>query len=1131
MKRWLCVLITVWINAAAFAADGIWNSPSGGVWSVSDNWSDGIVADGEGYSADFTVLMSEPLVKVNDPSARTLGRLLFGGESESLAWLLDDADAAGQPTGAPLVLSHPSGRPEVTVSNTTVYLAKQLAGAAGLLKTGTGPLYLLTNGVISGQTEVREGRLSFGLPASESEFEVVAYYSFDDPQNIGADSSGKGNHLSAQGTVSYSASGRFDGGAYFDGSAYLTRQSLQGFPSGDESFTMAAWVKTDSTNRQAVIGWGNKTANRSYTAIQLQPESNDIQHYVIDSSYWFTTPAKDQTSGWMHVALVYDSAAKQRTFYVNGVRGKSKSTPVLTIPDQELMVGLAYTTLRYFSGVMDDVIVTKGALSENRIRLLMAGKISTSVAVDAASEISVGTYGTVEIHKETALGALAGTGTLYGTASNVAITGPAVFAGRIEGPTRVEVAVGAGEIAALSGANSYTGGTRVLSGSLEVKDAGDLFSHVVAYYTFDDPSALGKDRSGNGNDLTIRYTTRPLPFYVSGGKAGGAVCITNDNWLARNQTRFSGLSTGEVPFTVSAWFNFSDDAAAGCTLFAWRMANNGAVNFRLNGDSRAVVETGNGTMDTGMDLVAGNPPEGWHHVTFMYMTNGLAHYRKQRVLLGFVDGQRVLEVSKSTPIAVSEASDFLLGTYFSAPAGSCFRGMIDEFVVLDRADPDDVPRLMAGLKRPVSPPGLSGLVARYDFDTPDRLLLDSSGFANHLSEADPSAGPMSWSSQGRFGGALAITNKNWLMASSFPSGMPYGDEPFSVSLWIKPDADMPKTAMLYYWGGNKASNSFRLQFGNSYTELGVGPWSASQTIVVPDLRESWHHLAVTYDPSGGVCRQSIYLNGKILSQSGASVATPGASAFRIANGNDDSISRVYKGLMDEFLLFNRALAPWEIALLATNHAMAGYNVLPATGEVALSSDAELIVSEVVQDVAALQGSGLVTLNRGVLEVSGGGTCFFDGTLSGNGAFVVKGNTRQILGSTSALFTGDICVTNATLELAGDMASGASLLIQNEGVFGGQGTVAGPAAIEAGGMLEPRFNAASLTFAGGLTMASGAGFRFIANVGGEGNLNVAGALILPETGTVEAHLPDGVSGQYVLMRADALDGNTGWPIGQ
>ncbi len=141
--RWKIVFAVVLASFGAYASDGVWTNAVGGVWTNADNWTDGTLADGVGAAADFATLRLLRNLEVRDPAARTLGRLVFDDWGGAFSWSVNGWDASGNATGEPLTLSWPSARPEIIVSNTTVYLSKQVAGTEGLLKTGPGALYCL----------------------------------------------------------------------------------------------------------------------------------------------------------------------------------------------------------------------------------------------------------------------------------------------------------------------------------------------------------------------------------------------------------------------------------------------------------------------------------------------------------------------------------------------------------------------------------------------------------------------------------------------------------------------------------------------------------------------------------------------------------------------------------------------------------------------------------------------------------------------------------------------------------------------------------------------------------------------------------------------------------------------------
>ena len=96
MKPNMIVLVamTVMFGTAAslYAGDGTWTSTATGLWSEGTNWSDGNVADGSGYTANFGTTDTTADVTVHLDSARTIGNLTFGDTvpSSAAGWILDN---------------------------------------------------------------------------------------------------------------------------------------------------------------------------------------------------------------------------------------------------------------------------------------------------------------------------------------------------------------------------------------------------------------------------------------------------------------------------------------------------------------------------------------------------------------------------------------------------------------------------------------------------------------------------------------------------------------------------------------------------------------------------------------------------------------------------------------------------------------------------------------------------------------------------------------------------------------------------------------------------------------------------------------------------------------------------------
>jgi rhamnogalacturonan endolyase len=137
-----------------FRGDGVWTRLSnGGAWSDGANWDGGILADGEGRTADFTTLDLTENLAVSLDGLRSVTTLKFG-----------DTDPAATPfgwtingTGTLALVASMAGE-SVTLPSIDVDLADaakatiavSLAGADGLTKTGAASLDITGKGVFTG---------------------------------------------------------------------------------------------------------------------------------------------------------------------------------------------------------------------------------------------------------------------------------------------------------------------------------------------------------------------------------------------------------------------------------------------------------------------------------------------------------------------------------------------------------------------------------------------------------------------------------------------------------------------------------------------------------------------------------------------------------------------------------------------------------------------------------------------------------------------------------------------------------------------------------------------------------------------------------------------------------------------
>lgn len=157
----LIALAVVLAPQAGHAASGTWtNIVSGGLWSASANWTNGIVADGSGNTADFSSvnITTDPTVVQLD-SARTIGNLTFGDTTTNSAasWSLSNNGTAAN------VLTLGGAAPTITVNTLApgklATISAGLSGTAGFTKAGPTSLVLTGTNTVTGVISNTAGQL------------------------------------------------------------------------------------------------------------------------------------------------------------------------------------------------------------------------------------------------------------------------------------------------------------------------------------------------------------------------------------------------------------------------------------------------------------------------------------------------------------------------------------------------------------------------------------------------------------------------------------------------------------------------------------------------------------------------------------------------------------------------------------------------------------------------------------------------------------------------------------------------------------------------------------------------------------------------------------------------------------
>ncbi|NCC53118.1 MAG: hypothetical protein EOM20_18155, partial [Spartobacteria bacterium] len=133
--------------------DGIYIGGNGGLWSSTNSWLQGIVADGTNATAYFS---EDEYMMVYLDSNRTLGHIATGGGTNTYCRIEPDG-------GYWLTFATDSGTPSIRASNTTVMLRCRVGGSQGLDKRGDGVLNITSGSCnYSGVLNVYEGLFEAG---------------------------------------------------------------------------------------------------------------------------------------------------------------------------------------------------------------------------------------------------------------------------------------------------------------------------------------------------------------------------------------------------------------------------------------------------------------------------------------------------------------------------------------------------------------------------------------------------------------------------------------------------------------------------------------------------------------------------------------------------------------------------------------------------------------------------------------------------------------------------------------------------------------------------------------------------------------------------------------------------------
>ncbi len=213
---------------------------------------------------------------------------------------------------------------------------------------------------------------------------LVALYKFNDPGNLGLDSSGNGNNATNHGAT-FNAAGIQGGAVSVDGLTAYLESPVNVDRLALPQMTWGAWAKPTLTNgNRQLLSSDDGGFDRA-----LEFDTRVSGHWgahtgsgIADSG---VTPS---TSDWTFIAAVYNQAAGSLTFYVNNTV-VTASTNFGPTSHAFFDIGRNPSFPEYFGGLIDNVFVYNEALTSSQIATIRATGFPDVSAVPEPSALAL----------------------------------------------------------------------------------------------------------------------------------------------------------------------------------------------------------------------------------------------------------------------------------------------------------------------------------------------------------------------------------------------------------------------------------------------------------------------------------------------------------------------------------------------------------------------------------------------------------------------------------------------------------------------------------------------------------------------------------------------------------------------
>ncbi len=228
---------------------------------------------------------------------------------------------------------------------------------------------------------------------------VLAYYGFTSPNNLGRDDAGDNFSMTLSGSPTQTTRPGGSGAIDLAGGASGQFGTIPSMTTGG-AMTIATWVKFDSTGTngwERVIDLGQTNSGGiGNIYIGRLGTSNDLT-FTIEKNGIYThraTATNAITNGsWMHVAGTVDGSGNM-TLYVNGVALATQAgvAPDVGVRTNHFVGRSNWAADSAFDGAIDDLLIASGSMSASDIASLYQQSNTFTLAENAANGTLITTF-------------------------------------------------------------------------------------------------------------------------------------------------------------------------------------------------------------------------------------------------------------------------------------------------------------------------------------------------------------------------------------------------------------------------------------------------------------------------------------------------------------------------------------------------------------------------------------------------------------------------------------------------------------------------------------------------------------------------------------------------------------------